>query len=117
MVWQDHLAQAQSRFVHYQASLDLFLQFPVTGVGLGEYGIHAVSGMLFAHTHNLILEILAEEGLVGFFLFLSFLWFAVGVGALWVIATSKYLGNNDSYKRRDLTVIASLRQDDKKTLI
>ena len=92
MVWQHHLAQAQTRFVHYQASLDLFLQFPVTGVRLGEHGRHAVPGMLSAHTHNLILEILAEEGLVGFFLFLGFLWYPLKKG----VYLMRKLGRSDS---------------------
>lgn len=141
---------AQQRFVDYHASFDLFLQFPVVGVGLGEYGRYKVPGELSAHTHNLFLEILAEQGVVGFCLFIGFLWLPMGkafyimrklgssdsryaltclffsiiiaelfrsnfsggigsitilwfaVGALWVIATSKYQLKNRSNSARNL---------------
>lgn len=78
--WQDHIGSTQSRLFYYQTSFDLFLEFPITGVGLGEYGRHAVPGDPEAHTHNLMLELLSEEGLVGFLIFLGFLWYPIKKG-------------------------------------
>ena len=90
--WHDHIREAQSRFFYYLTSVGLFLQYPITGVGLGEYGRHAVPGMLTAHTHNLFLEILTEEGLVGFFLFLGILWYPIKKG----VYIMRKLGRSDS---------------------
>lgn len=53
-------------------SKDLFLQNPVLGIGLGSFGI-AYNGIdQRYYPHNILVEILVEQGLIGFFLFMLF---------------------------------------------
>lgn len=66
----------------------MFMGSPVWGVGIGNYGWHSFiyqalpefsavpQGALFHHSHNLIMQVLAELGIAGFILLLSlgFIW-------------------------------------------
>jgi len=61
---------AALRLIVWQHSMDLFGQNPVTGVG---FGVFPYLGLELGDTHNIYLKILAEQGLVGFFIFLILL--------------------------------------------
>lgn len=58
------------RLVVWQQSLELFNKSPVIGVG---YGVFQYLGFNLKDTHNIYLKILAEQGLVGLFIFLLLL--------------------------------------------
>jgi len=62
----------RARFETYQTGFALFVANPVTGVGPGNYSIASNSGE-GATSHNLYLDIAAEMGLPGLFLFASIL--------------------------------------------
>ncbi len=76
------------RVEDYQEAFDNFISSPLSGIGTAQYGscfslIWTGSGALICdreHTHNLMLEILAEQGLMGFLPFLAFV--VVGVREL-----------------------------------
>lgn len=66
------------RWVEWQKAWQVFLDHPLFGVGLGGYAAESVrlevamgfagqwsESWLFAHSHNLILQLLAETGLLG----------------------------------------------------
>jgi O-antigen ligase len=65
------------RFVGRQLAMQMWLERPVFGWGIGEFRI--VDEYL-QYPHNLLLEILAEMGLIGGFLFLSLCFPAVRAG-------------------------------------
>lgn len=63
------------RFNEWEKAWLIFLENPVFGVGLGQYGaaaydLEAISGsqgmsMFFTHSHNLVLQLLTETGAIG----------------------------------------------------
>ncbi|WP_199054797.1 PglL family O-oligosaccharyltransferase [Aquitalea sp. ASV15] len=70
------------RWVEWTKAIDIFLQHPFFGIGWGRFGAQSVEmelsaglpkvpeSWLFTHCHNLVLQLLAETGLVGCLLFL-----------------------------------------------
>ncbi len=52
---------------------DLFLESPIIGHGIGNFGFLLGWGDVRAYPHNIVLEILVELGLVGLFLFIWYL--------------------------------------------
>lgn len=76
---------AVQRFVFFEDGLTLFRRSPVIGLGLGSYA-NSVNGVQsfyyvtkYAHSHYI--QTLAEQGIIGFLLFLGFL--AAGAAAVW----------------------------------
>lgn len=101
------LSGIEDRVVEARKAWLMFLQAPVLGVGIGQYGWHSFSLHLlpefsayqrwdiFTHTHNLFLQVLAELGGLGLILILVMLlgWFRQFLGnwmtpANWLIAAS-----------------------------
>ena len=101
------LSGIEDRLVEARKAWLMFLQAPILGVGIGQYGWHSFSLQLlpefsayprweiFTHTHNLFLQVLAELGGVGLLLILVMLfgWFRQFLGnwmtpTSWLIATS-----------------------------
>ncbi len=62
---------SQRRIDIWHQSIDLFVGSPIVGVGLG---IFRFLGYDLGDTHNIYLKILAEQGLIGLFIFLLLLW-------------------------------------------
>jgi O-antigen ligase len=70
------LAAFQMRLALWKSAWTLFLNHPLLGTGLGTFGeAYQEAGMPLGtgalYTHNLILQVLAETGLVGLLLFLA----------------------------------------------
>ncbi|WP_083272493.1 PglL family O-oligosaccharyltransferase [Pseudomonas sp. ENNP23] len=74
---------SSGRLDEWNITLDVFLDHPLTGVGIGNYasagfekhialGVPSPGG-LFSHSHNLILQMAAELGLVGLVWLMAFL--------------------------------------------
>jgi O-antigen ligase len=61
----------------WQASVDLFKQYPVTGVG---FGVFPYLGYELGDTHNMFLKILVEQGVLGMMFFLILFWLALKSG-------------------------------------
>lgn len=61
------------RFYRYGLSLDLFGERPLMGYGIGSWPIHAASLDGRDYPHNIFLEIMVENGLVGLVLFIFLL--------------------------------------------
>ena len=60
-------ASAENRLVVWQQSIELFKSDPIFGVG---FGVFRYMGFQLGDTHNIYLKILAEQGIIGFFVFL-----------------------------------------------
>jgi O-antigen ligase len=61
----DHLASISTRVKIWQDGIDIFLSNPLFGVGLNRFGEHVSVGTRFAaNPHNIIIQWLAETGLV-----------------------------------------------------
>jgi len=74
------------RLDRFAAAIGLWSQAPLFGHGIGSFSVLAGFGDVRAYPHNLILEILAELGLVGLGLFLAMLVYALrGLGPLAVL--------------------------------
>ena len=71
------VADGPSRVQYWPAAVQLWLASPWVGQGLASFSMlfygREVSG---GHPHNFVLEILAEQGLIGLVLFLLFVWSA-----------------------------------------
>lgn len=63
---------AQARVELWEDAVTLFKQNPVTGTGFQTY--RALGRLGYGDTHNYYVKILAETGVVGFFLFMVLLW-------------------------------------------
>lgn len=61
-----------ARFSFYTLGWETFKSNPLRGVGTGGMGIEVEAGYSRFYVHNLILEIMAELGLIGLGLFLPF---------------------------------------------
>jgi len=70
-------ASAQSRFVFWGYAFEQFLQYPVAGKG---YLTFVEFNPYHMDTHNYYLKLLAEQGIIGFIIFLVILWRASKVG-------------------------------------
>ncbi|WP_257275339.1 PglL family O-oligosaccharyltransferase [Endozoicomonas sp. SESOKO4] len=95
----------QKRLIEWQKALYVFSEHPWFGVGLGGFAAESIrlepilgdgvpANTLFAHSHNFIMQLMAETGLVGTVLviiaiFWAFLpWFKrknLGTNAIWVL--------------------------------
>ncbi len=53
------------RWYYYVSTLDIIATHPVVGIGLGAWPIVMGIGLVRDYPHNLFLEVLAEQGLVG----------------------------------------------------
>jgi O-antigen ligase len=62
----DNILEGSGRDRIFQLGIDSFLSFPLLGIGLSGM---AFDGELGVYPHNMIVEILAELGLIGFFIF------------------------------------------------
>lgn len=62
-----------SRYEQYKFVVNTFFENPILGIGLGSFGVEFFNTDIRAYPHNLILEVLVEQGLIGLILFLSFL--------------------------------------------
>lgn len=70
-----------SRMAVWSRALGFFLRNPLTGVGIGTYGV--ANGLMFGRNswvaaHNSFLQIAAELGLIGFALFVALLVYSIG---------------------------------------
>lgn len=65
------------RFIYYQSAFQAFLQHPFAGVGFGGWPMSHGLEDISLHPHNIFLEILSETGLIGFVLFIAFLYLVV----------------------------------------
>lgn len=60
------------RYKLLYSSKDLFLKNPILGIGLGSFGIVVTGIDQRVSPHNFLLEIIVEQGLIGFILFMLF---------------------------------------------
>ncbi len=60
-------SERNPRLQMYEVGLELFSEHPVMGIGLGRF--KEESGLGYPHPHNLLVEVLAELGLIGFAMF------------------------------------------------
>ena len=70
--------QGPNRFEYWAAAWRFWLQAPFLGHGLNSFSVLLRGGRELegSHPHNIVLQILAELGLVGLFLFGLFVWLA-----------------------------------------
>lgn len=65
-------SSAEARINLWEDAMDLFKRNPITGSGFQTY--ESMGRLGYSDTHNYYLKVLAETGIVGFFLFLMLLW-------------------------------------------
>lgn len=65
------------RFTYYQSAFQAFLQHSFMGVGFGGWPMSHGLEDISRHPHNIFLEILSETGLIGFVLFIAFLYLVI----------------------------------------
>ncbi|TAM43518.1 MAG: hypothetical protein EPN55_13750 [Gammaproteobacteria bacterium] len=83
VMWQRNAAEGiDARISEFCKAWLMFLEAPLLGVGIGNYGWHSfnyqalpefagvIQGNLFHHSHNLIMQVLAEFGAAGLLLLL-----------------------------------------------
>ncbi len=63
---QDGEDITSGRIEFYKKAWEAFLDYPIIGIGLGEYSTYA---MVDHYVHNTYLQVLCEQGIVGFFFF------------------------------------------------
>ena len=73
-----------TRYRIWEAGLKIFLDYPITGVGIGQfflyvhnYGISGIPNYSNLSTHNLYIQLLSETGIVGTLIFLSAIFVAI----------------------------------------
>jgi O-antigen ligase len=67
---------ALSRFALWHAAIIETIKRPITGIGVGVFAEHVgvkVFGVKGYHAHNIFLNVLVEQGVIGLFLFINFL--------------------------------------------
>ncbi|MEH2107404.1 O-antigen ligase family protein [Nostoc sp.] len=67
---------ALSRFALWQAAIIETIKRPITGIGVGVFAEHIgvkVFGVKGYHAHNIFLNVLVEQGIIGLLLFTNFL--------------------------------------------
>ncbi len=67
---------ALSRFALWQAAIIETIKRPITGIGIGAFAEHIgvrVFGVKGYHAHNIFLNVLVEQGVIGLLLFTNFL--------------------------------------------
>lgn len=64
------------RYLLAKAAWEMFLEYPLFGVGVGNYYYECrrYEAIYAGRAHNMYLEIMAETGIVGFFLFTGIIW-------------------------------------------
>jgi len=60
------------RFAYWKVGLEMFFNSPFLGAGLGNFGLAYGDNSTLEYPHNIIIEILAELGLVGLIMFTLF---------------------------------------------
>lgn len=77
-------SSAEERINLWEDAMVLFKQNPITGTGFETY--ESMGRLGYADTHNYYLKVLAETGVIGFFLFLVLLWklFRSGVSLFFI---------------------------------
>lgn len=75
---------AATRLILYQKAIELWGNSPIWGTGTGQFGIAVTGEDMRLYPHNILLELGAETGILGIFVFLTMigLAFAGGVGCL-----------------------------------
>ena len=69
----DDLSEATApRILLYSSAIDLFLENKLLGSGAGGFSAYYGDGVAVTLPHNIFLEIIAEQGLIGLTLFVSF---------------------------------------------
>jgi O-antigen ligase len=63
-------SSAAQRVILWERALDLFERSPVAGVGMKGFALSAVGGR-YTNAHNLYIETLAEQGIIGLLLLLA----------------------------------------------
>jgi len=81
---------SEARLIIWQNAIDLFYENPIAGVG---FGVFSKLGFRLGDTHNIYVKILAEQGVVGLFMFLLLLFvlFFRGIKLFW--------GGNDNLSK------------------
>lgn len=76
MAESEDQATGASRFLYWPAAIRFWMAAPIFGNGYASFSYiyHLGSERPGAHPHNVVLQILAELGLVGFVLFAIFVW-------------------------------------------
>ncbi len=67
-------ASVYLRLVMWKEAFKVFIENPITGIGTGGFSVNLGQFLLGNYPHNIIIEILAELGLIGLILFIGFLW-------------------------------------------
>jgi len=75
----DRGASAESRIQHYANAIDYWMESPVVGHGIGSWPVLNSGIDARGYPHNIILEILVELGLLGLFLFLITIVYAISL--------------------------------------
>lgn len=63
-------ASALVRITRWERTWEVFERNPIAGVGTGNLAYHLPYATQFAKAHNLVLMLLSENGLIGFFIFM-----------------------------------------------
>jgi len=83
------IAGDQSRFAIYSGTLDMIYQAPFLGHGLGSWSTKSIDAgfqHLLRRSHNDLLELVTELGLIGFSLFIMFVFFLIRD---WIVINQK----------------------------
>ena len=88
----------RQRMWAWEQGLKMFKQNPLVGVGKGQF---AKNNQELIQAHNNYVQVLSETGIVGFFLFVGFLWFPIrrGITIQWKIGWAQY---------KDLLIVRAL---------
>ena len=76
LLWQETGVTSEGAFAReylMPKALQIWLEYPILGIGVGDFSIAAGLGDLSEYPHNIFLEILSETGMVGLVLFVLFL--------------------------------------------
>lgn len=69
---------SNGRFILWKLAVEIFIQNPVFGIGWRAYPVHAIPYEgIEMYTHNVYLQILSEQGIVGIVLYLAFILYAM----------------------------------------
>lgn len=79
------------RLALWRAAIDEIRRHPISGIGLEVFAVQigpTITGHGWINTHNLFLNVATELGLVGFALFVGFLWALLRAGDPWCWRTA-----------------------------
>jgi O-antigen ligase len=76
---QEFTGSREARRLVMSDGIDAFFEFPITGVGAGQFKNYnpAERQAKFLETHNVIIQVAAETGIVGLLAFLFLIWRAI----------------------------------------